>query len=133
MMKENSPICARPIPTRSEVRPSLPAIRVPRLQARILPSTTATLITVIGQAYSISTLGSSKSPMATKKMALNMSRKGSTSFSIFSSWRDSAMMAPIRKAPSTTLYSSLATSRQKPKHSPSTVISSISLLSNLAT
>ncbi|MCY1181456.1 hypothetical protein D9M71_418450 [compost metagenome] len=51
MMKENSPICERPIPTRSEVRPSLPAINAPRPQDNILPSTTATVITAIGQAY----------------------------------------------------------------------------------
>ena len=43
------------------------------------------------------------------------------------------MIAPIKKAPSTMLYSNFTTSRQKPKHSPNTVISSISLLSNLAT
>ncbi|MNV83279.1 hypothetical protein D3C71_1770720 [compost metagenome] len=71
--------------------------------------------------------------MATKKMALNRSRTGSIRLSIFSNWRDSAMIAPIRKAPSTMLYSSFTTSRQKPKHRPNTVISSISLLSNFAT
>ncbi|MNZ91849.1 hypothetical protein D3C78_1108480 [compost metagenome] len=71
--------------------------------------------------------------MATKKIALKRSRTGSIKRSIFSSCRDSAMIAPIRNAPRTILYSSLTTSRQKPKHKPSTVISSISLLSNLAT
>ncbi|MDT4814344.1 hypothetical protein FQZ97_473440 [compost metagenome] len=108
-------------------------MKAPRPQETILPSTTATVITAIGQAYSTSTLGSIKRPMATKKMALNMSRTGSIRRSICTSWRDSAMIAPIRKAPSTMLYSSFTTSRQKPKHRPSTVTSSISLLSNLAT
>src|SRR5471030_2016792 len=91
------------------------------------------VITVIGQAYCSRIIGSSISPMATKKIALNRSRTGSIRRSIFSNCRDSAMIAPIRKAPRTMLYSSLTTSRQKPKHRPSTVISSISLLSNLAT
>src|SRR5471030_1735690 len=133
MMKENSPICERPIPTRSEVLPSLPAIKAPRPQESTLPSTTATVITAIGHAYCSRIIGSSIRPMATKKMALNRSRTGSIRRSIFSSCLDSAMIAPIRKAPRTMLYSSLTTNRQKPKHSPSTVISSISLLSNLAT
>ncbi|MNC50967.1 hypothetical protein D3C75_1002410 [compost metagenome] len=102
-MKENSPICDRPMPTRSEVRPSLPTTKAPRLQLRILPSTTATLITAIGQACAWSTAGSISRPMVTKKMALNMWRNGSTSRSICASWRDSAMIAPLRKAPSTRL------------------------------
>ncbi|MNC47700.1 hypothetical protein D3C75_967760 [compost metagenome] len=50
MMKENSPICDSPMPTRSEVRPSLPAMNAPMPQDSILPSTTATVITTIGQA-----------------------------------------------------------------------------------
>ncbi|MNJ79144.1 hypothetical protein D3C77_770700 [compost metagenome] len=50
MMKENSPICDRPMPTRNEVRPSLPAMKAPRPQETILPSTTATVMTAIGQA-----------------------------------------------------------------------------------
>ncbi len=133
MMNENSPICDSPMPTRSEVRPSLPAIKAPRPQDNILPSTTATVITAIGQAYCSRICGSIIKPMATKKIALNMSRTGSIRRSILINWRDSAMIAPIRNAPSTMLYSSLTTSRQKPKHRPNTVISSISLLSNLAT
>ncbi|MNF07413.1 hypothetical protein D3C80_2075890 [compost metagenome] len=72
-------------------------------------------------------------PMATKKIALNRSRTGSIRRSIFTSCRDSAMIAPIKKAPNTMLYSSLTTNRQKPKHSPNTVINSISLLSKRAT
>ncbi|MNL47810.1 hypothetical protein D3C87_1706160 [compost metagenome] len=90
-------------------------------------------MTAIGQAYCSRIIGSSISPMATKKIALNKSRTGSIKRSIFSNCRDSAMIAPIRNAPSTMLYSSLTTSRQKPKHRPSTVINSISLLSNFAT
>ncbi len=50
MMKENSPICDKPMPTRKDVRPSFPAIKAPRPHDSILPSTTATLITAIGQA-----------------------------------------------------------------------------------
>ena len=121
------------MPTRSEVRPSLPAMNAPMPQENILPSTTATVIRAIGQAYSTRIFGSISRPMATKKIALNMSRTGSINRSICTNWRDSAMIAPIRKAPSTMLYSSFTTSRQKPKHRPSTVTSSISLLSNFAT
>ncbi|MCY1432507.1 hypothetical protein D9M71_485070 [compost metagenome] len=84
MMKENSPICESPIPTRSEVRPSLPAIKAPMPQDSILPSTTAMVMTTIGQAYSTRIEGSISKPMATKKMALNRSRTGSISRSIFS-------------------------------------------------
>ena len=40
-MNENSPICDRPMPTRSDVRPSLPAINAPTPQESILPSTPA--------------------------------------------------------------------------------------------
>ncbi|MNZ99973.1 hypothetical protein D3C78_1193180 [compost metagenome] len=72
MMKENSPICAMPMPTRSEVRPSWPATKAPRPQLSSLPSTTARLIAAIGQACSRSTAGSISRPMATKKIALNM-------------------------------------------------------------
>ncbi|MNV76966.1 hypothetical protein D3C71_1703540 [compost metagenome] len=50
MMNENSPICDSPIPTRSEVRPSLPAMKAPMPQDSILPNTTASVMTTIGQA-----------------------------------------------------------------------------------
>ncbi len=103
MMKENSPICARPMPTRSEVRASLPAAKVPSVQLTILPSTTTVVMTMMGTAYSTSTLGSTSMPMVTKKMALNMSRRGSVMRSMSRISRDSAMMAPITKAPSAML------------------------------
>src|SRR5476649_1995646 len=48
MMNENSPICATLMPTRIDVRPSLPARKVPSPQDTILPNTTATVITAIG-------------------------------------------------------------------------------------
>ncbi len=51
MMKENSPICDRPMPTRIEVRPSWPDRKVARPQLMTLPSTTATVITPIGSQY----------------------------------------------------------------------------------
>ena len=45
MMKENSPICANPMPTRREVRVSLPPTKAPKEQASTLPTITASVIT----------------------------------------------------------------------------------------
>ncbi|MCY1306469.1 hypothetical protein D9M70_563320 [compost metagenome] len=50
MMKENSPICESPMPTRIEVRPSLPAMNAPVPHDTSLPSTTTAVITRIGTA-----------------------------------------------------------------------------------
>ncbi|MNV83278.1 hypothetical protein D3C71_1770710 [compost metagenome] len=50
MMNENSPICESPMPTRSDVRPSLPAMNAPMPHESILPNTTARVMTTIGQA-----------------------------------------------------------------------------------
>ena len=68
-----------------------------------MPSTTTIVISAIGQAYSTTTPGSNIKPMATKKIALNMSRIGSIRCSMRLSERDSAITAPIRNAPSATL------------------------------
>ena len=50
MMNENSPICETLMPTRIDVRPSLPARKVPSPHETILPSTTAKVMTAIGHA-----------------------------------------------------------------------------------
>src|SRR5215475_9474740 len=76
MMNENSPICASPMPTRSEVRVSCPASSVPAVQVVTFPATTASVMNVIGTAYSSSSFGSMSMPMATKNTAANMSRTG---------------------------------------------------------
>ena len=103
MMKENSPICANPIPTRSEVRLSFPATKVPKLQVTILPRTTTRVTIRIGSQCSRSIFGSIIRPIATKKMALNMSRMGSVRISMRPISRASAMTAPMIKAPRATL------------------------------
>ena len=102
-MKENSPICARPIPTRSEVRLSFPATKVPKLQLTTFPSTTTRVMTRTGSQCSSNIAGSINRPIATKKMALNMSRMGSVRISIRPISRASAMTAPMMNAPSATL------------------------------
>ena len=81
-MNENSPICARLMPTWSEVRVSLPPRKAPAEQVSTLPSTTAMVISRMGCQYSSSIAGWISRPIATKKMALNMSRTGSTSASM---------------------------------------------------
>ncbi len=48
-------------------------------------------------------------------------------------WRASAMMAPMRKAPSATLYFNFTARSETPKQSPRTVTRSISLLLKRAT
>ena len=103
MMKENSPIWASPMPTRREVRVSWPERKVPKVQLATCPTMTATLITTMGCQYCASRAGSIIRPMATKKTALNMSRTGSTRASIRWISRDSAITAPMRKAPRATL------------------------------
>ena len=133
MMKENSPIWASPIPTRREVRVSWPDKKVPKVQLATCPTITARLITTIGFQYCASSTGSIIRPMATKNTALNMSRTGSISASIRWISRDSAITAPMRKAPSATLYPSFRARRDRPKHSPSTVTNSVSWLRNRAT
>src|SRR5260363_192337 len=103
IMNENSPICARLIPMRIDVRPSCPAVKAPRPQERIFPNTTTGIMIAIGPAYSTRTCQASISPIAMKKIALNISRSETISRSIACRARDSAIMAPIRKAPSAML------------------------------
>ena len=69
-MNENSPICARLMPTCSEVRVSLPPRKAPAEQVSTLPKTTARVISRIGCQYSRSIAGWMSSPMATKKMGV---------------------------------------------------------------
>jgi len=133
MMKENSPICAKPMPVRKALRVSCPPTNVPNVQVTTFPATTAMVMTTMGSQCRTSMPGSISSPMATKKIALNMSRTGSIIFSTRWISRDSAMTAPIKNAPSATLYPSFTASNENPKHSPKTVTSSISLLLNRAT
>ncbi len=102
MMNENSPICARPMPTHSDVRRSRPPTNVPKLHVITLPTTTSSESTTIGTQNCTSIFGSISMPMVTKKIALNMSRSGATSSSILCSCRDSAITAPIKNAPSAT-------------------------------
>ncbi len=103
MMKENSPICARPMPTQSEVRRSRPPTKTPKLQVMHLAHDDQQRKDedrprIIARAFS----GSISMPMVTKKMALNMSRTGAVSSSILWICRDSAITAPMRNAPSAT-------------------------------
>ena len=48
MMNENSPICARLMPTRNAVRPLWPATNAPAQRATILATTTTAVTTAIG-------------------------------------------------------------------------------------
>ena len=50
MMNENSPICARLMPMRIDVRPSCPATNANSERDSALPSTTTSVITAIGAA-----------------------------------------------------------------------------------
>ena len=100
MMNENSPICASPIPTFSDVRGSLPATNVPSAQVTTFPTTTAAVITAIGIAYYHSTFGSINIPIATKNTALKMSRMPSNVRSTWCRCIVSATIVPRRNAPS---------------------------------
>ena len=60
-------------------------------------------MTAMGRACVTIIAGLMSMPMVTKKIALNMSRMGSMRCSIFLSSRDSAMIAPMRNAPSAML------------------------------
>ncbi len=51
MMKENSPICASPMPTLSDEPRSLPATNVPNVHATTFPKITTMEITTMGSAY----------------------------------------------------------------------------------
>ena len=118
MMKENSPICASPMPTRSAVLSFVTGNEGSERAGDHLTHHDHRGDDKIGPAYLTRSVGSMSRPMETKKTALNMSRSGSISASIRRIWRASAMMAPIRNAPSATLYSSFTASNETPKQSP---------------
>ena len=133
MTKENSPICDRPVPTRTAVRKSCPATTVPNVLPTIWPIITTSEMPTMGTMCCHNSSGSTNRPIATKNTAVNRSRTGSTSDSIRRLCADSAMTAPTRNAPSATLKPSLSAISAVPKQSPSTATSSRSLLSNRAT
>ena len=130
---ENSPICDRPVPTRTAVRKSCPATTVPNVLPAICPIITTSEMPTMGTMCCHNSPGSTNRPIATKNTAVNRSRTGSTSDSMRRLCFDSAITAPTRNAPSATLKPSLAATSDVPKHSPSTATNRRSLLSKRAT
>ena len=82
MTNENSPICDRPVPTRTAVRKSCPATTVPKVLPTTCPTITTAEMPRIGTRCSHNNNGSTSMPIATKNTAMNKSRTGSTSDSI---------------------------------------------------
>ena len=82
MMNENSPTCAMHRPARSALRVPRPARNAPRLTPSTLPPiTSAASVRTVSQC-SRSGAGSISIPTETKNSAANVSRTGSTSFSM---------------------------------------------------
>src|SRR5690348_8214015 len=122
---ENSPICAIVKPVRSASRALRPAhMNAPTLHASVLPTITAKANPSAGHNHGSICVGSSSNPIATKKIAANMSRTGRTSRTMRSEQRAGATTTPARNAPSATLKPSQTASRQAPKQMPSAVTSS---------
>src|SRR6185437_12432018 len=130
---ENSPIFAMVRPVRSASRALRPAhTNAPTLHASVLPTITARAKPNAGQIHGNIWVGSSNNPIATKKIAANMSRTGRTSRTMRSEQRAGATTTPARNAPSATLKPSHTASRQAPKQMPSAVTSSGSSRPRLA-
>jgi len=133
MMKENSPICARLIPARTEVLVLNPARNAPMETKVVLPMTTSTVNTSTASQFSSTNSGSMSMPTDTKKMAANKSRTGSTRWSTLFSCPDSATSDPAKKAPSATEYPKVSARSAEAKQMPTLVTSVSSGESSLTT
>ena len=126
MMKENSPICARLIPARIDVRIPWPARNDQNVTPIMFPARTRARKTTMGIQCRTMSAGSISIPTETKNTAAKPSHIGFTVRATFFSNPDSATRAPAMKAPSATEYPKTRARRAQPKQMPTLATSVVS-------
>ena len=118
MINENSPICPKHIPARTELRRLSPESSMPTPELSDLSTTTTTVMTRICHQYCRRMDGLTIIPTETKNTAPKRFLMGVVSLWIISASSVSARMVPMMKAPKADEKPALLASHTMKKHSP---------------